>query len=79
MHQVPELLKLVMGIQRSVDKIFSIMIVRRVHCGPGGLLKYDLGRGVPLRLEKWTHFIPNLAKNENPFLYQSHKFLSKIN
>ena len=30
---------------------------------PGvGLLKYDLGRDMPLRLEKRTHFIPNFAE-----------------
>ena len=45
-----------------------------IRGGGGGLLKYDLCRDMPLRLEKLTHFLPNFAKKWDPFLYQSHKF-----
>ena len=61
-------------INKTVAAHFKKCQIPRYEMILGGLLKYDLGRDVPLRLEKLTHFLPNFAKKWDLFLYQSHKF-----
>ena len=45
----------------------------------GGLLKYDLGRDVPLRLEKLTHFYTKFCQKMRPIFIPEPQILSKIN
>ena len=46
--------------------------------GPGGLLKYDLGRDVMLRLEKWTHFYTKFCRKMRCIFIPEPQILSKV-
>ena len=44
----------------------------------GGILKYDLGKDVPLRLEKETHFYTKFCRKMGPIFIPEPQILSKI-
>ena len=44
--------------------------------GGGELVRYNLGRAVPLR--KWTHFYTKLNQTFDPLLYQKSHFSAKL-
>ena len=44
----------------------------------GGLLKYDLGRDVPLRLEKLIHFYTKFWQKMRPIFIPEPQILSKF-
>ena len=46
---------------------------------PQGLLKYDLSRDMPLRLEKLTHFYTKFCPKMRPVFISESQILSKIN
>ena len=45
---------------------------------PGGLLKYDLGRDVLLKLEKLIHFYTKFCQNMRPIFIAVPQILSEI-
>ena len=52
--------------------------IQNAHSLPGGLLKYELGRDVPLRLEKWTHFYTKFCRKMRPIFIPEPQILSKF-
>ena len=54
------------------------VITLRVDKSWGGLLKYDLGRDVLLRFEKWTHFYTKFCWKMRPIFIPESQILSKI-
>ena len=44
--------------------------------GGGGLVRYNLGRALPLR--KWTYFYTKLNQTSDPHLYQKSHFSAKL-
>ena len=55
------------------DKMNPYLIMM-LGLAPGGLLKYDLGRDVPLRLEKWTHFYTKFCRKMRPIFIPEPQF-----
>ena len=64
---------------QATVKIFASSSIRCLNCGGGEggeLVRYNLGRAVPLR--KWTHFYTKLNQTFDPLLYQKSHFSAKL-